>query len=1241
MPKSKQPEDTTNVIYQLRPAAAGIANLIKEDNNPDAFWYAQCVDTRTDPYAWTLLPATQKESGSVVTDLLKFADMTPFELDTYAIGDGGNLYKRSSAGSWSLLGTAANSHGNGLQYFYGDDYMYYAQDSTFGRYGPTQGTPTQNDDFLTTLGSTPTNTNSLELVAASSQYAQASDSASLEITSDLTLEAYVNFNSLPSAGDSMSLVGKWDESGTTRAYLMDIYGISGFFGNGQDGSLTISSNTTQAPIDSACTGTSGSYSLSATNSSFAAGQIVVIWQTQGTNAGQEERNVIVGYTSGTISLQTPLQGSYTTGAQVIVIPQYTTGMIDSGYTWTAKAWNGTTGGRLVGLFTGTFTNDGTVLADGQGFRGGATAGFYQGSSGEGTAGASIQPPANQSYSAYTNNAANGSGGGGGSTDANTLASGAGGGSNGAAGTNGSSVGNGANKTGMGGNITGTTDLTTMLLGGGGGGGSLVSHAGTNTGGTGGGCIDIAATTITGSGTFTSNGTNGSISVAGAESGPGGGAGGSIRLKAQTATMSSLTCSAQGGSGANGYGAGSGAAGGAGSSGIIAIYYLNSYTDGTETPTPTYIQDNTLVTTTTYQLRMHISSNGTLNEIQGVNLSSLSTGQWNRFSIAWTAASSEYDFYQNGNLLATLIGTATAINSNAGKLYVGANKGSSSVGNFLDGYIDDVRVWSQALDQPTIQTYLNQELTGNEGNLQAYYKLDGAATDSTTNSNNLTLENTPSYSTNVPFSGATPINIDQQYTTTGSTYAVPTAISETLANQLPFTPQYDPQSAMDLDISGKGTGDWTVTIHDKLNNVIATSTIANASMASSGTQKFIFSPAWRINIGHSYHAHITSTVNDGTIVTSSSNKLQNNGSVVAVFTTYYQILVTDTFSHPMMRWLNYLVIGNERYLATWDGAFYQPNLIAFPPGIHIRCLGVWGAYLVAGGWQEPISGTPNVYDFPKGVLYFWDGISLTFNFSIDIPEGQVNAIYGMDADLYYIAGWKADLMYYHGTFANQSGAFNGTKVKRIPYLERGSYIETYPQAMCMWQGLLYFGMGGNSDSTAFPRNIYSWGTLYPAYPQILTSDYVISTGNNGSTVNIGLVFPVGKKLLIGWKDGLAYGADIIDPASGVYYKEGYLQTTLQDMGSVWHNDLITKVRADHLALQGNETVTVGAYLDRSSTIIDADSITDTSGRFTVMPLENGRVYEQMTQVTLGGDGTSSPTVLALQASQNKLDDESQF
>ncbi len=1199
----------------------GISNLLKEPSSKDPdqptnFWYSENLNIRSDPFALTLNPATIKESGGTVVDFVKWMDVTPAALTVYAIGDTGNIYSRTLAGSWNNLHQSAGSHGNGLQYFYGDDYVYYPNDSSIGRYGPLSGTPTFSDDFLTAQGGVPQNTASLALISASSQYATAADSASLSITGNLTLEAYFYLNSLPTVGNSMSLIAKWDESGALRSYIMDIYGVSGFFGDGSDGSLTISSNTIEAPIDSACTGTTTNYVLSATNVSFAVGQQILIHQTQGANAGQNERNIISGYTVGTITLQTPLVGTYTSGAQVRVLPQYTNVTINSGKALTPKSWNGTVGGILAFLYNGTLSGSGILNVTGVGFRGGAGAlfnsGFVNGVQGEGTAGIG-----SRSFSA------NGNGGGGGGNN-----SGGAGGGNATAGTR--------SPYGSGGLVVGSADGTNINLGGGGGGGGNSGNGGdiAGDGGIGGGILMAFGVTYSFTGTIAFNGTNGNAATVGQASGGGGGGVGSVLLKSQTATLgTNLIASTVTTGGAFHT---TGQAGAGGGDGYVVLNYLTSYT-GTTTPTLNPIQDNSLVTTTTYQARLGISNDGTAFEYATKNLPTLTTGQWNRLSISWLAASSLSTFYQNGSSIGMVTGTKTSIHNNTSLLYIGAKKGASAVGSFENGYIDDVRIWNAVQPPSSIFLRNNTQLTGNEGGLAAYYKLNNAATDSTANTNNLTLVNTPSYITTIPFvDPTTRLDIDQSFTTVGQDYDLLTAISELAVDTLSFTPANDPQKSVDFNVGAKGTGDWTVTVHDQTNRVIASQTITNANMASAGYQEFIWTTPWRIVLGKTYHMHITSTIADGNIVSSVDDDFST-----ANFHTYFQFLVTDTLFHPAIRWLNFLAIGNERYVAKWDGAFYQPNLIALPTGTHVRCFGTWGIYLAIGTWQEAGTGSPNVYDFATGKIYFWDGISLTYNFSIDVPEGQVNSIFGMDADLYYYAGWKGDLMKYTGSFANQSGSFNGTKIKRIPYLALKDYVEIYPQAIANYQGLLYMGVGANTNSTTLPQGVYSWGALYPGFPQSLAFEHIISTGNKSSTVRIGSVFPIQQKLLVSWADGIARGVDVIDPTSGVYHTSGLIQTNLQDGGEIYKNDLLLKTRADHLTLATNESIVVGYKLDREASFETSTSVTDTQKKFTGNTASNGRATEMQYQVQLLSNGTSTPTLLSLASQIDSLDSELAF
>lgn len=66
-----------------------------------------------------------------------------------------------------------------------------------------------------------------KLVAASSMYLTAPDSASLSITGNITLSAWINFTSLPSAGNSMSLVTKRNNVGNQRSYALNMKNSTG------------------------------------------------------------------------------------------------------------------------------------------------------------------------------------------------------------------------------------------------------------------------------------------------------------------------------------------------------------------------------------------------------------------------------------------------------------------------------------------------------------------------------------------------------------------------------------------------------------------------------------------------------------------------------------------------------------------------------------------------------------------------------------------------------------------------------------------------------------------------------------------------------------------------------------------------------------------------------------------------------------------------------------------------------
>ncbi len=319
-------------------------------------------------------------------------------------------------------------------------------------------------------------------------------------------------------------------------------------GDGSDGSLTINVNTVDNPVDSSASGTAGSFTLTATNSSFAVGQKILIHQTQGVGAGNWEINKVASYVPGTITVIEPLAHTYSGKAQVLVLRQYTNVDINSGVIWSAKAWDGTTGGILAYLANGIVTINGNLSANGGdgsfttvedggvgiggGFRGGGVGFSSDGLQGEGVNGLGTE-----------STASNSNGGGGGNRGGSDT--GGGGGGNGLPGLNGFNGG-------LGGLVAGTTDLITMVFGGGGGGSTQdYQPDGTGGGGAGGGIIYIAATNVSmgSAGSITANGGNGGV-----QNGAGG-AGGSILLKTQTITLGANQITTTGGLGNNGGGNG--------------------------------------------------------------------------------------------------------------------------------------------------------------------------------------------------------------------------------------------------------------------------------------------------------------------------------------------------------------------------------------------------------------------------------------------------------------------------------------------------------------------------------------------------------------------------------------------------------------------------------------------------------------------------------------------------------------
>lgn len=289
---------------------------------------------------------------------------------------------------------------------------------------------------------------------------------------------------------------------------------------------------------------------------FTVGELVLIHQSAGLSpipVSGDQRAINLGSSpvgrfeygrvelvgGGTLQLTAPLQYSYAANvSQVVNVPEYTDVQVLSGASLKAVPWNGSSGGILALLATGTVTNDGLISADGAGFRGGA---FINHQGGEGCTSLDEAAGVGASYKgeglvAGRFGTAGGRGnlatGGGGGNCHNS--GGGGGGHSGLGGKGGYSPGQGTQPDdvgGLGGASVVYLPYEHLLLGGGGGGGGGHVDVGTP-GAAGGGVVILRAGDVAGTGQFSASGASANFVTSGGDDGAGGGgAGGAISLRA--------------------------------------------------------------------------------------------------------------------------------------------------------------------------------------------------------------------------------------------------------------------------------------------------------------------------------------------------------------------------------------------------------------------------------------------------------------------------------------------------------------------------------------------------------------------------------------------------------------------------------------------------------------------------------------------------------------------------------------
>ncbi len=448
-----------------------------------------------------------------------------------------------------------------------------------------------------------------------------------------------------------------------------------------------------------------------------------------------------------------------------------------------------------------------------------------------------------------------------------------------------------------------------------------------------------------------------------------------------------------------------------------------------------------------------------------------------------------------------------------------------------------------------------------------------------------------------------VNPDQEDGTLTTTLA--TSYTENILSTRYFQSDIEPCNKISVFIVSKGTGDWTLTLHDGLNNSLGTSTVTNSNLTNNAWNDFSFSNATNAQVrlyvqpnARTYHVHLTSTVADGTVASTANNNLSTMNLRV-----YADRLIQPTNGmHPMQRFLQYECIGNANYLSVWEplsdpptNAEWQRHRLVFPQEYEVCGMAVFNEYL-AIACQRTTTATSTPQD---GIIFWWDGLSPTYNYLTKIPEGSPYAIHEYKNVVYYYAGgaW----------YAIGSPAAQPVKIRTMPntdteYSQANPQIVVYPYAAAVRNGIHMMGWPSTTVNTSIKFGVYSWGAIDKNFPDSFGYSYPISTGTTTysaqNNLTIGMVKSYGSQMWISWRDDLngGYGIDVVDNSSTPATFASW-ESLIEDNGFPGKEKQAVYIQATFATLPSDCTFKLKYKINRATNWTYTDALTSTSAAFT--------------------------------------------
>ena len=470
------------------------------------------------------------------------------------------------------------------------------------------------------------------------------------------------------------------------------------------------------------------------------------------------------------------------------------------------------------------------------------------------------------------------------------------------------------------------------------------------------------------------------------------------------------------------------------------------------------------------------------------------------------------------------------------------------------------------------------------------------------------------------------SVDSNATRTGgaSTYTIPTSITESTTTKCEFKPDIEPFHSIKVKVVAKGTGDWTLTLHDGLDTVLATSTVTNANLTNGQLNEFVFPSQVRAYVkpnARTYHFHLTSTVGDGTVQVATASNLNT-----ADFELWADRLVIPRNGlHPMAQFLQYTLIGNGDYVAVWEPLSptdppnneFQRHRLVLPTGFEACGIAATDEFAVVAAEKISTDGTK---DFQEGKLFTWDGTAQTWNQIVDVSGGSPESIFAYNNYPYFIVNGRL-CAWFGGKNIVQLFRIANTRTDFTGVIDN---TRVYPNLLTDRDGLLHLGYPSTTTNTSTEYGVYTWGSLDKNYPESFGYGYVPSTmqENNTNTSGdreIGCVRNFGDEMYIAWRDGSDFGIDIVDSECGPAPIFKFRSRTF-DAGTTRKTKLALRMAVDTKSLPEDVIIAPVHQIDENTEKVHAGMNEGDTEIVSTITASAGK--GRFKQIRFGFDGTCS-------------------